>query len=207
LRRRGKPKLYHILAPDLYRLQECEEASLFDRCIDYEKFTSIALELFNEVIELRQRSSLKTFRLWSSYLALAILILVNGLRIREALRAAVKFYEYGDRRFSIKAEKGGDNRNVIIPNFIEREDLEHLYKELIKHGEDKVMARVEMWLKSMFKVNTHSLRYAFIRYHTITGKSPKEIARALGLKHRRVIKEYYLRGLPITIEGEGEGYG
>jgi integrase len=204
-RRRGKPKLYGLLNPDLYRLPYCEEASNFDRCIDYEKFTEVVLELFNEVIELRQRSSLKTWRIWSSYLALVILILVNGLRVREALRAAVKFYEYGDRRFTIQAEKGGDIRNVIIPEFISREDLEYAYKELVKHGEERVMVRIEMWLKNMFKVNTHSLRYAFIRYHTMTGKSPEEIARALGLKHRRVIKEYYLRGLPMTVEGEGYG--
>jgi integrase len=205
LKRRGKPRVYGILDPSLYRLPYCEEASLYDKCIDYEKFTRIVLELFNEVIEARQRSKLKTFKVWSSYLGVTIIILANGLRIREALRAAARFYEYGERRFTIKAEKGGDIRNVIIPDFITRADLEHIYKELIKHGEDKVMARVEMWLYKMFNVNPHSLRYAYIRHLTLGGSSIEEIAKALGLSEARIIKRYYLRGLQLNVEGEGNG--
>jgi integrase len=193
------------LDTSLYRLQECEEASSFDRCIDYEKFTRVVLELFNEVVELRARSKLKTFKLWSSYLALILIILANGLRIREALRAARIFYEYGDRRFTIRAEKGGDIRTVIIPSFIEREDLEHLYKELIKHGEDKVTPRVEMWLYNVFRVNPHSLRYAYIRQLALGGSSIEQLARALGLRDRKNVKRYYLRGLKLSNEGEEYG--
>ncbi len=205
MKRRGKPRLIGILHRQLYQLPYCEEASLFDKCIDYEKFTRIVLELFNEVVELRARSKLKTFIKWSSYLGVTIIMLANGLRIKEALRAAKRFYEYGDRRFTIKAEKRGDNRSVVIPEFLEREDLEHIYKELIKHGEDLITWRIEKWLASVFGVNPHSLRYAFIRYHTITGKTPEEIARALGLRNGRNVKRYYLRGLPMIIEGEGNG--
>lgn len=205
MKRRGKPRVYGLLDRQLYQLPYCEEASSFDKCIDYEKFTKVVLELFNEVVEARQRSKLKTFRIWSSYLGVTIIILANGLRIREALRAARIFYEYGDRRFTIKAEKGGDNRTVIIPEFLEREDLEYLYRELIKHGEDRVMARVEMWLYNIFKVNPHSLRYAYIRQLTLGGRTIEETARALGIKAKKNIKTYYLRGL--MLEGEGEGNG
>jgi len=205
LKRRGKPRVYGILDTSLYRLQDCEEASLFDKCVDYEKFTRVVLELFNDVVEARQRSKLKTFKLWSSYLGVTIIILANGLRIREALRAARIFYEYGDRRFTVKAEKGGDIRSVVIPEFLEREDLEHIYKELIKHGEDKVMARVEMWLYSIFKVNPHSLRYAYIRQLALGGSSIEQIAAALGLRKSKNIKTYYLRGLKLNNEGEGNG--
>jgi hypothetical protein len=205
LKRRGKPRLIGILDSSVYRLQNCEEVSRFDRCIDYEKFTRVVLELFNEVIELRQRSKLKTFIKWNSYLGITIIILANGLRIKEALRAAKRFYEHGDRRFTIKAEKGGDIRTVIIPSFLEREDLEHIYKELIKHGEDKVTPRVEMWLYNVFKVNPHSLRYAYIRQLTLEGSSIEQIARALGLIDKGNVKRYYLRGLKLNSEGEGNG--
>jgi hypothetical protein len=205
LKRRGKPRVYGILDTSLYRLQDCEEASNFDKCVDYEKFTRVVLELFNEVIELRQRSKLKTFKLWSSYLSITIIILANGLRVREALRAAKRFYEYGDRRFTIRAEKGGDIRTVIIPEFLEREDLEHIYKELVKHGEDKVTARVEMWLYNVFRVNPHSLRYAYIRQLALGGSSIEQLARALGLREPRNVKRYYLRGLQLNNEGEGYG--
>jgi len=197
LRRKGKPRLLGILDTSLYRLPYCEEASLFDKCVDYEKFTKVALELFNEVVEARQRSKLKTFKLWSSYLGITIIILANGLRIREALRAARIFYEYGDRRFTIRAEKGGDYRTVVIPSFLEREDLEHLYRELIKHGEDKVATRVEIWLYRVFKVNPHSLRYSFIRQLALGGSSIEQIAKGLGLRDRKNVKRYYLRGLML----------
>jgi hypothetical protein len=207
LRRRGKPRLIGILDTSLYRLQDCEEASRLDKCIDYEKFTRVVLELFNEVVELRQRSKLKTFKLWSSYLALTIVILTNGLRLREAIRAAKRFYETGERKLVLKAEKGGDYRTVIIPSFIEREDVEHIYKEYIKHGEDKMKARVEMWMNNVFGVNPHSLRYAYIRQLTLGGSSIEQIARGLGLREPWNIKRYYLRGLQLNIEGEGEEGG
>ena len=205
MKRRGKPRLLGILDTSLYRLPDCEEASSFDKCVDYEKFTRVVLELFNEVIELRQRSKLKTFIKWSSYLGVTIIILANGLRVREALRAARIFYETGERRIVMKAEKGGDYRTVIIPEFLEREDLEHIYRELVKHGEDKVTPRVEMWLYNVFGVNPHSLRYAYIRQLALGGSSVEQLARALGLREPRNIKRYYLRGL--MLEGEGEESG
>jgi integrase len=205
LKRRGKPRLIGILDTSLYKLPYCEEASSFDKCIDYEKFTRIVLELFNEVVEARQHSSKKTFRLWSSYLGVIIIMLANGLRIKEALRAAKRFYEYGDRRFTIKAEKGGDTRLIVIPEFIERQDLEHLYRELIKYGEDHITWRIEKWLANVFGVNPHSIRYAYIRHHSLGGSSIEQIARALGLRKPQNVKTYYLRGLQLQGEGEGNG--
>jgi hypothetical protein len=124
-------------------------------------------------------------------------MLINGLRVREALRAIARFYEKGERRITIEAVKRGDRRIVVIPNFIQREDLEHLYKMLIKTGEENTRKRVSDFLRRVFKVTPHSLRYAFIRYHTLTGKTPKEIAKGLGLRDRETIKRYYLRGLPF----------
>jgi hypothetical protein len=204
-KRRGKPRLYGLLDRQLYRLPYCEEASRMDKCLDFEAFSDVVLQLFNEVIELKQRSSLKTFEVWSSYLSLTLIMLANGLRIREALRAARIFCETGERKLVIKAEKGGDFRSVIIPEFLEKEDLEHLYKMLIKTGEDNTRKRVLDWLRRVFGVNPHSIRYSFIRYHTLTGRSPEEIAKALGLKATRNIKRYYLRGLQLQGEGEGNG--
>jgi integrase len=175
----------------------CEEASRADKCIDYEAFTEVALQFYNKVVELRARSSLLTFKVWSSYLALTLIILINGLRVREALRVAKRFYETGDRKITIEAVKRGNKRIVIIPDFITREDLEHLYKMLIKTGEENTRLRVSDFLRRAFKVNPHSLRYSFIRYHTLTGKTPEEIARGLGLREKRSVKRYYLRGLPF----------
>jgi hypothetical protein len=202
----SKPKLYGRLDYELFKREDCEEASSFDRCLDYEKFTLAVTELFNKVVELKEQHKSKTLEVWSSYLALTIIMLANGLRIREALRAVTKFYETGERVLEIKAEKGGDYRSVVIPGFVEREDVEYIYRETIKHGEKKVKDRVEAWLKEVFGVNPHSIRYAFIRHLTLKGKPLEAVARALGLRQRRVIKEYYLRGLPQleeVVEGGG----
>jgi integrase len=205
-KRSSKPKLYGVLKTELFKMEECEEASNFDRCLDYDKFTEVVTELFNKVIELKQHRG-KTLEVWSSYLALVLIMLANGLRIREALRAIIKFYELGERRIIIKAEKGGDYRTVVIPEFVEREDVEYVYRETIRHGEKKVKDRVEAWLKEVFGVNPHSIRYAFIRHLTQEGIPDEAVARALGLRQPRVIKEYYLRGLQLEGEEVVEGGG
>jgi hypothetical protein len=184
---------------------DCEEASSFDRCIDYERFAYAVAELFNKVVELRQEERRKTLEVWSSYLALTLIMLVNGLRIREALRAVARFYETGERRFKLTAEKGGVPRSVLIPEFIEREDLEHIYKELIRYGERATMKRIGKWLSDVFGVNPHSIRYAFIRYHVSAGRIIEEVARALGLREAKTVKKYYLRGLYLNAGEEGGG--
>ncbi len=186
-----------MINPRLYTMPYCEQASRSDKCLDYEAFMEVVLQFYNKVVELREHSSSLTLRIWSSYLALVLIIMVNGLRVREALRAIARFYETGDRRITIKAVKNGDKRLAIIPDFISREDLEYLYKRLVKAGEDKVRKSFLEWLKAVFQVNPHSLRYAFIRYHTLTGKTPEEIARGLGLRDKKTIKRYYLRGIQI----------
>jgi hypothetical protein len=203
--RKVKPRLYGILNVKLFKMEGCKETSRMDKCLDFEAFTKAVTELFNTVIGLRERSEKKTFEIWSSYLALTIVMLANGLRIREALRAAKRFYEYGERRFTIRAEKGGDNRLVIIPSFIEREDLSYVYKEVVKYGEKNVKDQIEKWLKRVFGVNPHSIRYAYIRYHSLGGSSIEQIAAALGLRERRNVKRYYLRGLKLNNEGEEYG--
>jgi hypothetical protein len=202
---RTKPRLHGILDPRLYRAPGCEEASGFDRCLDYERFAYAVAELFNEVVELRRGERRKTLEVWSSYLALTLIMLVNGLRIREALRATARFYETGERRFKLTAEKGGDPRSVLIPEFIEREDLEHVYRELVRRGERAVMKRVGKWLGGVFGVNPHSIRYAFIRYYASAGRIPEEVARALGLREASTVKKYYLRGLHLGKGEEGGG--
>ena len=192
----GKPKLYGLLNPNVYKLENCSEASRSDRCVDYEAFLEVAITLYNRVTELKQQTNLHTLRVWSSYLGLTLVMLINGLRVREALRAITRFYESGDRRIVLEAVKKGDKRLVIIPEFVQREDLEYIYKKLIRLGEEKVRKSFLEWLKAVFKVNPHSLRYAFIRYHTLTGRTPQEIAKALGIIETKTIKKYYLRGLP-----------
>jgi hypothetical protein len=75
--------------------------------------------------------------------------------------------------------------------------LEYVYKRLIRLGEERVRKSFLVWLKAVFQINPHSIRYSFIRYHTLTGRTPQEIAKAIGITQANTIKRYYLRGLSL----------
>jgi len=201
-----KTRLYGVIRPDIYLTPFCESTSIFDKCVDFEAFADVVVRLFNIVTRLREKwPKVKTFKVWSSYLALTLIILVNGVRVSEAVRASIKFYELGERYLTIKASKRGGDRRVLIPEFIDREDLKHAYVEAVRRGEKSIRLRLKDWLRRALGVNPHSIRYAFIRYTALTGKSPETIARALGLKKVETINKYYLKGLQLQGEGESNG--
>jgi integrase len=206
LKLKTKTRLYGIIDPYMYVSPVCESRSMFDKCVDFEAFADIVVRLFNIVADLRKKwPKVKTLRVWSSYLALTIIMLVNGVRVSEAVRAVVKFCELGERRLTIRASKRGKERTVIIPDFIEMEDLEHAYCEAMRVGEKAVRLRLKDWLRRTLGVNPHSIRYAFVKYTALTGKSPEVIARALGVKKAETVKRYYLQGLELHGGGEGVG--
>jgi len=201
-----KTRLYGVIRPDIYLTPFCESTSIFDKCVDFEAFADVVVRLFNIVTRLKEKwPKVKTFKVWSSYLALTLIILVNGVRVSEAVRASIKFYELGERYLTIKASKRGGDRRVLIPEFIDREDLKHAYVEAVRRGEKSIRLRLKDWLRRALGVNPHSIRYAFIRYTALTGKSPETIARALGLKKVETINKYYLKGLQLQGEGESNG--
>jgi integrase len=205
-RLKTKTRLYGVIKPHAYASPICESRSMFDKCVDFEAFADVVVKLFNVVTELRKKwPKVKTMKVWSSYLALTIIMLVNGVRVGEAVRAAARFYELGERRLRITASKRGGERTVIIPDFIEREDLEHAYTEAVRAGERAVRLRLKDWLRRALGVNPHSIRYAFIRYTALTGRSPEVIARALGVRKAETVKRYYLQGLESIGGGEGVG--
>ena len=193
-----KTRLYGVIKPDIYLTQFCENTSIFDKCVDFEAFADVVVRLFNIVTRLKEKwPKVKTFKVWSSYLALTLIILVNGVRVSEAVRASIKFYELGERYLTIKASKRGGDRRVLIPEFIDREDLKHAYVDAVRRGEKSIRLRLKDWLRRALGVNAHSIRYAFIRYTALTGKRPETIARALGIKKVETINKYYLRGLQL----------
>jgi integrase len=201
-----KTRLYGVFKPYMYTSPVCNSRSMFDKCVEFEAFADIVVRLFDIVTRLREKwPKVKTLKVWSSYLALTLIMLVNGVRVSEAVRAAARFYELGERRLTIRASKRGEERTVLIPDFIEREDLEHAYTEAVRAGEKAVRLRLKDWLRRALGVNPHSIRYAFIRYTALTGRSPEVIARALGVKKAETIKKYYLQGLESIGGGEGHG--
>jgi integrase len=205
-RLKTKTRLYGVIKPHVYTSPVCESRSMFDKCVDFEAFADVVVRLFNIVTGLREKwPRVKTLKVWSSYLALTLIMLVNGVRVGEAVRAAVKYCELCERRLTITASKRGGERTVLIPDFIEPEDLEYAYTEAVRAGERAVRLRLKDWLRRALGVNPHSIRYAFIRYTALTGKTPEAIARALGVKKAETVKKYYLRGLEST--GGGEGFG
>ncbi len=178
------------------RVEGCVPVSKYDSCVDYETFLKLLTWFYFDVKDLYYSDEIRrkhTLKIYLSYSACVLIMAINGLRIREALRASQHFYETGERVFYIRALKGGDVRKVFIPEFIDRSDLEYIYIKLRRTGEDNVRRRVENWVRGMFNINLHGVRYAFIRhYYDVFGK--EALANALGLRDSDNIKRYYLRG-------------
>jgi len=190
-----KPTLRGILA-DVVRRVDCEPASSIDTCTDFEILLEILVQFYNKVKELSYSKDVKYKKLlkkYLAYIAILIIIAVNGLRAREALKVAKAFYETGERVLKLKAMKSGNTRLAIIPDFIEPRDIEYVYSRLQRVGEVKVRQRLDEFAKGMFGTTLHGIRYSFVRYLRERGVSVEDIATTLGHKEARTVVRWYLR--------------
>ena len=172
----------------LLKSEDCKPAR-FNKCLDFERALTALVELYKGLQDLTKS---KTRDKWLAYTATLIIALLNGARIREALRAIKLFYETGETHMILRAEKKGSLRRIIIPGFINRKDLTHVYKTLIEKGEERARKNIEMWFSRNMGATPHTLRYSFIEY--LSKKLDVErIAEVVGLKEARTITRYYLR--------------
>lgn len=118
---------------------------------------------------------------YEAYVAILLIQLVNGCRIREAIRAFRTFIESGEREFQLQAQKHGNIRFVIIPDVIKKKAT---YNAVLTIDDEKLSARIRMFALHYLKTNTHSLRYALISYLAKNGIDPAIIAKITG--HKRL---------------------
>lgn len=117
-----------------------------------------------------------------SYAAVLFTQALNGCRVGEALDAVNKFRSTGLREQKVRVEKrkDGTERLVIVPNEVERERI----------IPDLKPANVKMYARRKLKINTHSLRYAWITAQARNNISPAIIASITGHKNLSMLLHY-----------------
>ncbi|MEM3377290.1 tyrosine-type recombinase/integrase [Metallosphaera sp.] len=123
------------------------------------------------------------------YVAILLTQLVNGTRISEAVRAFYQFVETGgkERNIVLKAEKGGNERQIIIPKLIA---YKKYYSIVLTKSERKMASVLKMFCRRHYGVNTHSFRYAFITKAIKDGLPAEVVAKITGHRSLRHILTY-----------------
>ena len=159
----------------------------WDRGINYDYLFSKLLNMYNQFLTLF--SNLPTDKMIAKrflYTSIALIQLRNGLRLSEAVEAIIHFSKTGERKFKIMPKKNNNERWVIILDFILQRDIQNAltFVQDIK----KLTQNYRMWLKNVVGINSHSLRYAFIRKMLDKGLNSTQIALILG--HRKLETTY-----------------
>lgn len=115
------------------------------------------------------------------YVAILLTQLVNGSRIRESIRAFKTFVETGEREFQLQSQKKGNLRFFVIPSVIRQRTT---YRIVLTMDEKQLEDRIRKFASRYLRVNTHSLRYAFISYLAKNYVDPAVIAKVTG--HKRL---------------------
>ncbi len=107
------------------------------------------------------------------YDSILLIQLRNGARISEAIRAYIKYITTRSNRVEVEVSKSRKSvtRLMVIPNNIV------VCHDLADVDVKTLANRVKIYALHNYKVNTHSLRYAFITYLLEKGVSPAIIAK------------------------------
>ncbi len=116
-----------------------------------------------------------------TYLAVLLTQALNGCRVGEALAAIQDFAKTGQRELRVRIEKrkDGAERLIIIPE-VEREKIDPCVK----------LAAIKMYAIRKLKINTHSLRYAWITSQAKGNVNPAIIASITGHKNLNMLMRY-----------------
>jgi|GEM_PF-610793 len=117
---------------------------------------------------------------------IALIQLRNGLRASEAIKAFETWISSKKTEFEVEA-KGGVMRPVIIPKIISR--FYPTLKEARKIGGEIKKKAYIAWMQRKIKVNSHTLRYAFIRKMVELNVPADVISKVIG--HKSVEGTYY----------------
>lgn len=107
------------------------------------------------------------------YDSILLIQLRNGLRVSESVRAYLEYVKTRKSELEVPLSKKRkpETRLVIIPEGVE------ICEELLLENENKLKKRIITYSLRELKVNTHSLRYAFITHLLKHGVSPAIISK------------------------------
>ncbi|MEM1868148.1 MAG: tyrosine-type recombinase/integrase, partial [Thermosphaera sp.] len=114
-----------------------------------------------------------------AYAFILLIQLRNGSRVSEAVRAFREYILTGrtEVQVPLSKKKRAETRLMVIPDIgFDRKEA----ADLLDLEERLLVKRVKMYAKNRLKINTHSLRYAFITYLLRQGVNPSIIAKITG---------------------------
>ncbi|MEM1690869.1 MAG: hypothetical protein QXG48_05400 [Thermofilaceae archaeon] len=114
-----------------------------------------------------------------AYAFILLIQLRNGSRVSEAVRAFREYLSTGRSEVLVPLSKKrrSEMRLMVIPEVgFDRTSV----VDLLDLEERLLIKRVKMYALRRLKVNTHSLRYAFITYLLKQGVNPTIVARVTG---------------------------
>lgn len=127
-----------------------------------------------------------------AYFSIFLIQLMNGLRISEAVEAALAWAGSGRRELRVAVRKRRDSyeRLVIVPQELGARERAAV-ATLLNEDTSKLTVRLKTFCRSVLGYNTHALRYAFISYMGLEKKMPAQlIAKITGHKKLDHILHY-----------------
>lgn len=139
----------------------------WDKGLDYQF-------VYSKLLNKMKRNNKKVVKCYCSIL---LIQLRNGARISEAVRAFKLWLQTGKNEVMVNVSKKKkiDLRLMVIPT--ELSDLRGECVFLSDVGDDVLVKRVKAWSARSLKINTHSLRYAFITYLLKQGVNPAIVSK------------------------------
>ena len=127
-----------------------------------------------------------------AYFSVLLIQLSNGLRISEAVDAALAWAGSGRREVRVAVRKRRDpyERLVVIPKELGARGRAAV-ATLLNEDSGKLVVRLKTFCRAALGYNTHALRYAFISYMGLEKKLPAQlIAKMTGHKKLDHILHY-----------------
>jgi len=177
---KGKREESEILKKILKPLGKKKIEHTWDYSVDFLEAKKALTSAYKQLFDLNLMP-------YEAYVAILLIQLVNGSRIREAIRAFKTFVESNQREFQLQAEKHGNMKFFIIPDVIKNRQS---YRLISTIPDDKLANRIRMFALKYLKCNTHSFRYALISFLAKNGTDPAIIAKITGHKELKRIIQY-----------------
>lgn len=130
------------------------------------------------------------------YVIISLISLRNGSRISESIKAFKLFIvdtDVAKVEVKISKRKDGKNRFMFLPDNITKEMLiivNILNPEIITKDDENLSSCIRYFLNNRYKINTHTLRYAFINHLLDNDTAAETVSRIVGHKSLNTLNNY-----------------
>ena len=179
-KKKGRKEESEVLKRVLKPLGKKKIEHTWDYSVDFIEAKKVLMNAYKQLFDLNLMP-------YEAYVAILLIQLLNGARIKEAIRAFKTFVESGQREFQLQAEKHGNKRFFIIPGVIRTKIT---YRTMLTIDDILLEDRIRKFARKYLKTNTHSLRYALISFLAKNATDPAIIAKITGHKKLDRIIQY-----------------